>query len=125
DNSWQRSVPDLQRAIQAQMERPVNMSAQRPITVAVIFGGRSVEHDVSVVTGHQVMKAFDTTRYEVVPVYIDREGRWYSGASLLDLKNYEDDVTRAADVKRVVLSPSTQHHGLIIDPLPQGLFAKS
>jgi len=107
------------------MERPVNMSAQRPITVAVIFGGRSVEHDVSVVTGHQVMKAFDTTRYEVVPVYIDREGRWYSGASLLDLKNYEDDVTRAADVKRVVLSPSTQHHGLIIDPLPQGLFAKS
>lgn len=101
------------------------MSAQRPLTVAVIFGGRSVEHDVSVVTGHQVMNAFDKTRYAVVPVYIDREGRWLSGEALLDLKNYSEDMFRASNVQRVLLSPSTQHHGLIVNPTPSGLFSKS
>lgn len=44
------------------------MSAKRKTTVAVLFGGRSVEHDVSVVTGNQVMRSFDPERYEVVPV---------------------------------------------------------
>ena len=44
------------------------MSAKRKTTVGVIFGGHSVEHDVSVVTGHQVMQAFDPELYEVVPL---------------------------------------------------------
>ncbi|MEO1646024.1 MAG: D-alanine--D-alanine ligase, partial [Chloroflexota bacterium] len=41
----------------------------RKTTVGVIFGGRSVEHDVSIVTAQQIMSAFDATRYEVVPIY--------------------------------------------------------
>ena len=43
------------------------MSAKRKTTVGVIFGGRSVEHDVSVVTGHQIMNAFDPERYRSRP----------------------------------------------------------
>lgn len=101
------------------------MSAKRQQTVGVIFGGRSVEHDVSIVTGHQVMQAFDRERFEVVPIYIDRSGRWFTGDPLLEIKNFEDEVISMAGVQPVVLSPAIQHHGLIINPNPSGLFAKS
>ncbi|NWF71244.1 MAG: D-alanine--D-alanine ligase [Chloroflexi bacterium] len=100
------------------------MSAKRKLTVAVLFGGRSVEHDVSVVTGNQVLRAFDPERYEVVPVYIDRDGRWFTGAPLLDLKNYRNEVISLKGVEEAILSPATHHHGLIIDPTA-GRFAKS
>jgi D-alanine-D-alanine ligase len=100
------------------------MSANRKTTVGVIFGGRSVEHDVSVVTGHQVMRAFDPERYEVVPIYIDRDGRWYTGEPLLDLKSFRDEVTSYKGVQDAILSPGIQHHGLIINPTA-GRFDKS
>jgi D-alanine-D-alanine ligase len=100
------------------------MSAGRKTTVGVIFGGRSVEHDVSIVTGHQVMRAFDPEFYEVVPIYIDRDGRWFSGGPLLDLKNFTDEVTSYKGVQDVILSPSVQHHGLILNPTA-GRFDKS
>ncbi len=101
------------------------MSAQRKTTVGVIFGGRSVEHDVSVVTGHQVMQALNPERYDVVPIYIDRDGRWFTGQPLLDLKNYDDEIFRLPGVQRTVISPSTQHHGLLNNPVPSGLFSRS
>jgi D-alanine-D-alanine ligase len=93
------------------------MSAKRKTTVAVIFGGRSVEHDVSVVTGNQVMRAFDPERFEVVPVYISRDGRWYTGEALYELKNYKNEVTSHKGVEQVILSPATNHHGLIVNPI--------
>lgn len=92
------------------------MSAKRKTTVAVIFGGRSVEHDVSIVTGHQVMRAFDPERYEVVPVYITRDGRWYTGDPLLEIKNFSDEIISYKGVQSALLSPGTQHHGLITNP---------
>lgn len=93
------------------------MSAKRKTTVAVIFGGRSVEHDVSVVTGNQVMRAFDKERYEVIPVYITRDGRWFSGDALWDLANYKNEITSHKGVEQVILSPATNHHGLILNPV--------
>lgn len=101
------------------------MSAKRKMTVGVLFGGRSVEHDVSVVTGHQIMNAFDPERYEVVPIYISREGMWYTGDPLRDVKNFQNEVVSLAGVVPAILSPSVQHHGLIINPTPSGLFGKS
>lgn len=93
------------------------MSAKRKTTVAVIFGGRSVEHDVSIVTGHQIMRAFDRQRYDVVPVYITREGYWYTGEPLLELNNYNDEIISFKGVYEAILSPSVKHHGLILNPL--------
>jgi D-alanine-D-alanine ligase len=52
-------------------------SARR--VLAVIFGGRSVEHEVSLVSGRTVLEAADPERYELVPVLVDRDGRWYTG----------------------------------------------
>lgn len=100
------------------------MSAQRKTIVGVVFGGRSVEHDVSIVTANQIMRAFDPERYEVVPIYISRDGRWLTGSPLLDLKNYQDEIISHSGVDDVILSPGTQHHGLIINPLA-GRFSKS
>ena len=57
-------------------------------TLAFFFGGRSVEHDVSIVTGLQAMEYADTSRYEIVPVselivdgeyWIDHTGKQYAG----------------------------------------------
>ncbi|MGH2723956.1 MAG: D-alanine--D-alanine ligase family protein [Actinomycetota bacterium] len=49
----------------------------RPIRVALVFGGRSAEHEVSVISAASVMSALDPERFEVVAVGIDREGRWH------------------------------------------------
>ncbi len=66
------------------------MSAAKQ-TVGVIFGSRTVEHDVSIVTAQQVMQAMRPDRYEVVPIYISRDGRWLTGPNLRDLKTFQDD----------------------------------
>lgn len=58
------------------------------IRVAVFFGGRSPEHDVSIVTGLQVIQALDASHYEPVPVYVDRCGVWRTGEGLLHRATY-------------------------------------
>ena len=44
------------------------------INTAVFFGGRSVEHEVSVITGVQAMMSLDREKYNVIPVYIAKDG---------------------------------------------------
>ncbi|PIU73394.1 D-alanine--D-alanine ligase [Candidatus Shapirobacteria bacterium CG06_land_8_20_14_3_00_40_12] len=58
--------------------------------VAVVFGSRSVEHEVSVVTAAQVFSSINKNKYEVIPVYIDKEGKWWSGSKLADLKSFKN-----------------------------------
>lgn len=60
------------------------------IKVGVIFGGKSVEHEISVITANQGMNAIDTEKYEIVPLYIGKNGLMYTGNLLLDLENYKD-----------------------------------
>ncbi len=101
------------------------MSSRRRQTIAVIFGGRSVEHDVSIVTGHQIMKAFPADGYEILPVFITRDGRWFTGEPLLELQNFQaEDLIQRDGVQACLLSPDTRHHGLIINPLASR-FSKS
>lgn len=54
-------------------------------TLAVFFGGRSVEHDISIVTGLQLIENMDREKYDCIPVYISRDGQWYTGAPLAKL----------------------------------------
>lgn len=101
------------------------MSEVRKQTVGVIFGSRSVEHDVSIVTAQQVMQALRPDKYEVVPIYITRAGRWLTGPALRNLSTFKaDDVTEIMGIKEVVVSPDTQHQGLIVTPL-SGFFSRS
>ena len=60
------------------------------IKLGILFGGVSVEHEVSVITAIQAMNAIDTAKYDIVPIYITKDGVWYSGAMLKDIKIYSD-----------------------------------
>lgn len=72
-------------------------------TIAVFFGGRSPEHDVSVVTGLQVLQAIDQSRYNAFPVYITTDGVWYTGNALRERGNYLPDRTLLASLTEVTL----------------------
>lgn len=75
------------------------------ITVGVIFGGRSVENEISVITANQVIEAMDRQKYEAVPIYIAKNGRWYSGAKLLDVANYRNMEQLFRQTDEVYLRP--------------------
>ena len=60
------------------------------IKVGVIFGGESVEHEVSVITAVQAMGFMDETKYEVVPIYISKERNWYTGDALKNMESFRD-----------------------------------
>ncbi|MCF6460950.1 D-alanine--D-alanine ligase family protein [Clostridium sp. Cult3] len=90
--------------------------------VAVIFGGRSVEHEVSVITGLQVMENIDKDKYHVIPIYIDKEGKWFTGDSLMKFENFKD--SNLDDLQEVVLTPKTNDHNLYSHPENIGLFKK-
>ena len=58
--------------------------------IAVFFGGRSCEHDVSIVTGLQAIENMDTSKYKIHPVYIARDGLWYTGEGLRNIAGYQN-----------------------------------
>ena len=60
------------------------------IKVGVIFGGESVEHEVSIITAVQAMSFIDTNKYEVVPIYIGKDRNWYTGECLKKMESYKD-----------------------------------
>lgn len=57
-------------------------SLSTPRVVAVLFGGRSLEHDVSIVSGQQILHALDPATCTAVPIYIDQQLRWWMGDDL-------------------------------------------
>ena len=60
------------------------------IKVGVIFGGETVEHEISIITAVQAMSFIDTTKYEVVPIYISKDRNWYTGELLKDMSSYKN-----------------------------------
>lgn len=61
------------------------MVNKRKIRVGVLFGGRSAEHEVSLVSGASVMKALDQKKYEVVPIGVTKDGKWIVGKKAMPL----------------------------------------
>lgn len=90
--------------------------------VGVIFGGRSVEHEVSVITGLQVIENIDKSKYEVVPIYIDKEGKWLIGDSLSNFDNFKKKDFK--NVKEVVITPNYNNYKIYSHPEKTGLFSK-
>ena len=60
------------------------------LKVAVLFGGKSVEHEVSIISGLQALKNIDTEKYDAFPVYITKKNEFYMGEGFEDIKNYTD-----------------------------------
>lgn len=60
------------------------------IKVGVFFGGKSVEHEVSVISGIQALNAFNKKKYEAIPIYITKENEMYTGEAIADIGNYKN-----------------------------------
>lgn len=92
--------------------------------VAVLFGGRSPEHDVSVVTGLQALNALDGARYEAFPVYIATDGAWFTGDALRQRASYIPDEATRKSLSRVDLDLSAGKGVLTPRGGGGGLFAR-
>lgn len=84
------------------MSRP---TAPARRTIAVLFGGRSLEHDVSVVSGLQILHALDPERFAPMPVYIDHDLRWWVGDPLWYNQSFKGGGPDRARLIEVSLSP--------------------
>lgn len=60
------------------------------IRVGVFFGGKSVEHEVSVISGLQAYNSFNRDKYELIPVYITKDNELYTGDAIADIANYRN-----------------------------------
>ena len=90
--------------------------------VAVFFGGRSVEHEISVISAVQAINAFDKEKYNIIPIYISKQGRWYTGDNLLDIRNYRDMKKVIEDAEEVFMRPEYGDYNLY--KVNTGMFSK-
>ena len=60
------------------------------INLAVLFGGKSVEHEVSVISAVQAMASMDKEKYNIVPVYMTKGNEFYTGEKLFDINSFKD-----------------------------------
>lgn len=60
------------------------------INLAVIFGGKSVEHEVSVISAVQAMASMNKEKYNIIPIYMTKANEFYTGEKLFDINSYRD-----------------------------------
>lgn len=92
------------------------------IRLGVIYGGPSVEHEIAVISASQAMAAADPAKYEVIPIYISKDGQWYTGQKLLDIAAYADMPALLRDCTRVHMAADRGEHKLVTKA--KGWFAK-
>lgn len=73
------------------------------IKVGVIFGGETVEHEVSIISALQAMNKMDQEKYEIIPIYMTKDREWYTGDMLKDIESYQDLNLIKKYAKNVVL----------------------
>jgi D-alanine-D-alanine ligase len=93
--------------------------------VAVFWGGRSPEHDVSIVTGLQALQALDGDRFSSFPVYVATDGKWYVGDALRSRSSYLPNPTTLNSLGSVTLDlwPNVDGRGRLL-PTKGGMFSK-
>ena len=94
------------------------------LTIGVVFGGVSPEHEVSIISSLQAAAAFDRSRFEPVPIYIGKDGRWYTGDDLLDIERYRDLNVLRREARRVALQPGDGGTLDIVETSRGGFFHK-
>lgn len=73
------------------------------IKVGVIYGGDSVEHEVSIITAVQAMDYMNKDKYEIIPIYISKDRTWYTGKMLMEMDVYRDFDNLKKYAKKVTL----------------------
>lgn len=83
------------------------------LRLGVIFGGESVEHEVSIISAIQAMKNLDEEKYEIIPIYIGKDREWYTGKLLKNIEIYSDIELLKKYAKNVVLTNRKNNFVLI------------
>ncbi len=83
------------------------------IKLGVIFGGESVEHEVSIISALQAIKNLDEEKYEVIPIYMSKDKTWYTGNALTDIDTYRDFESLKRYTKKVTLINRNDHFYLV------------
>ena len=91
------------------------------IKVGVIFGGDSVEHEISIITAVQAMQYLDKEKYEVIPIYIDKERNWYTSEELKKMDTFKDMELLKSTLPKVCLTKKDNEFVLM---KTKGLFNK-
>ncbi len=92
--------------------------------LGVIFGSRSCEREVSIISAVQLMRHADTEKYDVIPVYIDEHGGWYTGEKLKDIHSYQPFQPNQAGIVRVYLDMTSGSGALLTTERGKGLFSR-
>lgn len=90
--------------------------------IAVFFGCRSVEHEVSIISGVQAMRAINREKYDVTPVYVTKNGEMYTGGGLFEIENYKNLPELLKTAEPVVFVKKSG--GVFMEYKNQGLFSK-
>ena len=90
--------------------------------VAMMFGGKSVEHEVSIISGIQAIMSMDTDKYEVIPVYINKNNQMFIGEDVGKIESYKHIDELMAKSQRVILVNEENKVSLV--PYPQKRFGK-
>ncbi len=77
------------------------------INLAVLFGGRSVEHEISIISAVQAIQSLDTGKYNVIPIYMAKDGRFYTGSPLMEISNYKNMSVLLKQCKMVIVTRDT------------------
>lgn len=76
--------------------------------IVVVFGGESVEHDISIITGVQTINAIDKQKYNAVPLYIDKVGRWLTSSDFFSVETFSDE-KKLKKAKEVCFINNSKH----------------
>ena len=94
--------------------------------LCVLFGGKSVEHEISVISALQAMENLDAEKYDIIPVYISKSGDMYTGDMLRDAAAYKDlkalckgsvRVTFVSDGGKTYFSETKEQHNQYIEAI--------
>lgn len=91
------------------------------IKVGVFFGGNSVEHEISVISALQAVRAMDREKYDIIPVYITRDNKYYCGEKIEDIENYSNISELLKASQQVILVKGNQRIELY--KFPFGMFS--
>ena len=92
--------------------------------IGVIFGSRSCEREVAIISAVQLMRHADREKYDIIPVYISEDGNWYTGEKLTDIQTYKPFHPDQKGIIRVFPDLSSGSGALLTVRKDSGLFAR-
>lgn len=87
------------------------------IKLGVFFGGRSVEHEVSIISAIQAINNLNKEKYDVIPIYITRENEMYVGEKVAKVEEYKNLKNLLSESQRVILVPNKDRVDIVKYPL--------